>query len=106
MILGSGTFHGEGVVYPFQYSWASLVTQKVKNPPAMREKWVQSLGWEDPLGEGNGYLLQRSCLDNSMDKGAWQATVPGVTKSQTQLSDFHFHFLSHGKHRIVVTNSS
>ena len=43
------------------------------------------------LGEGNGYPLQYSCLENSMDIGAWQATVHGVTKSQTRLSDFHFH---------------
>ena len=38
-------------------------------------------------GVGNGYPLQYSCLDNSMDRGAWKATVHGVTKSQTQLSD-------------------
>ena len=41
-------------------------------------------------GEGNGYPLQYSCLENSMDRGGWQATVHGVTKSQTQLSDFNF----------------
>ena len=35
-----------------QYSWASLVAQLVKNPPAMQETWVQSLGWEDPLEKG------------------------------------------------------
>ena len=40
-------------------------------------------------GEGNGYPLQYSGLENSMDKGAWQATVHGVAKSQTQLSNFH-----------------
>ena len=40
---------GEGIGYPLQYSWASLVAQLVKNSPAMRETWVQSLGWEDPL---------------------------------------------------------
>ena len=39
-------------------------------------------------GEGNGSILQYSCLENSMDRGAWQATVHGVTKSQIQLSDF------------------
>ena len=38
-------------------------------------------------GEGNGYSLQQSCLENSMDKGAWRATVHGVTKSRTTLSD-------------------
>ena len=38
--------------YPFQYSWASLVAQLVKNLPAMQETWVHSLGWEDPLEKG------------------------------------------------------
>ena len=38
-------------------------------------------------GEGNDYPLQYSCLENSMDRGAWRATVHGITKSQTQLSD-------------------
>ena len=42
-------------------------------------------------GEGNGSPCQYSCLGNSMDRGAWQATVHGVTKSWTQLSNFHFH---------------
>ena len=41
-------------------------------------------------GEGNSYPLQSSGLENSMDRGAWNATVHGVTKSQTPLSDFHF----------------
>ena len=43
-------------------------------------------GWGRSPGEGNGYLLQYSCLENSMDKGTWQALVHGVTKSRTQLS--------------------
>ena len=38
--------------YPLQYSWTFLVAQTVKNPPAMRETWIQSLDWEDPLEEG------------------------------------------------------
>ena len=38
--------------YPPQYSWVSLVAQLVKNPPAMWETWVQSLGWEDALEKG------------------------------------------------------
>ena len=42
--------------------------------------------------EGNGNPLQYSCLENSMDRGAWQATVHGVSKSQTGLSDYHFTF--------------
>ena len=51
-ILGSGRSAGERIGYPLQYSWASLMTQLVKNPPAMWETWVQSLGWEDPLDKG------------------------------------------------------
>ena len=43
-------------------------------------------------GEGNGTPLQYSCLENPMDGGAWQATVHGVAKSQTQLKQFHFFF--------------
>ena len=44
------------------------------------------------LGEGNGNPLQYSCLENPMDGGAWKTTVHGVSKSQTRLGDFHFHF--------------
>ena len=49
MILRSERSAGEGIDYPLQYSWASLVAQLVTNLPAMRETWVRSLGWEDPL---------------------------------------------------------
>ena len=52
LIPGLGRFPGEGIDYLLQYSWASLVTQIVKNLPAMQETWVQSLGWEYPLEEG------------------------------------------------------
>ena len=52
LIPGWGRFSGEGVGCPLQYSWASLVAQLVKNPPAVRETWVRSLGWEDPLEKG------------------------------------------------------
>ena len=51
-IPGLGRSTGEEKGYPLQYSWASLVAQMVKNPPAMWEFWVQSLDWENPLGEG------------------------------------------------------
>ena len=62
---------------------ASLVAQLVKNLLAVWETWVQSLGWEDPLEKGTA--THSSIL-------AWRIpwTVHGVTKSQTQLSDFHF----------------
>ena len=52
MILVSRSSAGEGKGYTLQYSWASLVTQLVKNPPAMQETWVPSLDWEDPLEKG------------------------------------------------------
>ena len=53
LILGFlGRSPGEGIGYPLQYSWASLVAQLVKNPPAMQETCVRSLGWEDPLEKG------------------------------------------------------
>ena len=53
---------------------------------------VWSLDWEDLLEEANGNPLQYSCLENSMDRGAWPATVHGVSKSQTWLSGWHFNF--------------
>ena len=62
------------------------MVQTVKNPPAMQETWVQSLGWKDPLEEENGNPLQYSCLKNPMDRGAWWVTIHGVAKSWTQLS--------------------
>ena len=49
---GLGKSPGEGVGYPLQYSWTSLLAQLVKNLPAMQETWVRSLGWEDPLEKG------------------------------------------------------
>ena len=61
------------------------VAQTVKNLLAMQETRIRSLGWEDPLGEGHGDPLQYSCLENVMDRGAWQATVHGVAKSETWL---------------------
>ena len=58
------------------------------------ETWVQSLDWEDPLEKGKGYPLQYSGLENFMDY-----TVHGVTKSRTQLSDFHFSLSEWGKNK-------
>ena len=52
LIPESGRSTGEGMGYPLQYSWASLVAQLLKNPPAMWEAWVQSQGWEDYLEKG------------------------------------------------------
>ena len=50
--LGWEDSPGGGIDYPLQYSWASWVAQLVKNPPVMRETWVRSLGWEEPLEKG------------------------------------------------------
>ena len=82
-----GRSAGEGIGYPLQYSWASLVAQLVKNPPAKRETWVWSLDWEDPLEKGKA--THSSIL-------AWIIpwTVHGVTKSWTRLSDVHVRFTS------------
>ena len=52
LIPGMVRYAGEGIGYPLQHSWASPVDQMVKNPPAMRETWVRSVGWEDPLEKG------------------------------------------------------
>ena len=52
---------------------APMVVETLKNLPTMWETWVQSLSWEDSPGEGNGYPLHYSGLENSMDRGAWQA---------------------------------
>ena len=56
LIPGSGRSAGEGIGYPLQYSWASFEAQLIKNLPVMREAWVRSLDWEDPL-EKRGYSL-------------------------------------------------
>ena len=87
-IPGSGRSAGEGIGYPLQYSWASLVAQLLKNPPAMRETWVQSLGWEDPLEKGKA-------THSSILAMEW------VAMSWTRLNGFYFHFaLIH----VYVTN--
>ena len=78
-----GRSPAEGIGYPLQYSWASLVAQMVKNLPAMWETWGSIPGLGGSPGGGHGNPLQYSCLENPMDRGAWWATVHGVTKSRT-----------------------
>ena len=84
---------------------ASLVAQMVNNLPGIWETWVWSLDRKRLPREGNGNPLQYSCLGNSMDRGAWQATVHGVAKSRIWLMVFEklgnyesiiFHSLSWG----------
>ena len=62
---------------------ASLVAELVKNLPAMRETWIQSLSWEDPLEEGMATHSSVLAWKIPMDKGAWWATVHEVAKSRT-----------------------
>ena len=68
------------------------MVQIVKNMPGVQETRLRSLGQEDPPGEENGHPLQYSCLETTMDRGAWWATVHGVTKSKTWLRYFHYDF--------------
>ena len=77
--------------------WTSMVAQMVKNLPPMQETQVQSLGQEDPPGEGNSYPFQYSCLENSMDREAWWVIVQGFAKSQIQLSDTHTYTHTHSE---------
>ena len=92
-IPGLGRSAGEEIGYPLQYSCASLVSQLVKNPPAMQEAsfnpWVVKIPWRR-----ESYPPQYSGLENSMDYIDY-----GVAKSQTQLSNFHIL-----KHNIISFN--
>ena len=86
-VPGSGRCPGEGIGYSLQHPWASLVAQSGKNPPATQEILVRSLGWEVPLEEGMATHSSMLAWRIPMDRGAWRATVHGVTKSQTQPSN-------------------
>ena len=86
-IPGSGRSSGEEIGYLLQYSWASLVAQRVKYLPTMRETWVQSLSWEDPLQEGIATHSSILAWRIPLDRGTWWATVHGVAKGWTGLSD-------------------
>ena len=75
-------------------------TKTKQEPRFLKEKSVCL------IREGNGTLLQYSCLENPMDGGAWWATVHGVAKSRTQLSDFTFTFRFHAMEKEMATHSS
>ena len=68
-------------------NWASLVALMVKNLAAMQETWIRSLGWEDSLEEGTATYYSILAWRIPMDRGVWRATVRGVAKSRTQLTD-------------------
>ena len=72
--------HGQFMV-GFELPGGTVVKSHLPMQEA-QEKWVPSLGWEDSPRDGNGNPLQYSCLENSMDRGAWRVTVHGVAKSQ------------------------
>ena len=84
----SGRSPGEGIDYPLENSWASLVTQMIKNSPAMQETWVWTLGWEDPLEESIATHSRIPAWRIPIDRGAWWATVHELAESQTWLRDW------------------
>ena len=87
LIPGLGRSPGEGIGYPLQYSWASLVAQLVQESACSAEDRGLIPGWEDTLEEGVASHSSILSWRIPMDRGAWWAAFHGVTKSQTQLSD-------------------
>ena len=75
---------GEGICYPLQYSWTSLVAQLVKNLPAMWETWVRSLGWVDPLEKGT---------DTHSNILGWRILVAKSIIGSLNLKLYYFNFL-------------
>ena len=84
--LPSGDLPNPGIKPRSPALQADSVAQMVKRLSAVQETQVRSLGRKDP-GEGNGSSFHYSCLENSVDRGAWLATVHGLAKSWTPLSD-------------------
>ena len=85
-----GTFYQELI-----QSWACLVTQRVKNPPAVQETWIWSLSWGDPLEEGMAIHSSILAWRIPTDRGAPQATVPRVAETRAWLSKqsrAHLHY--------------
>ena len=93
-ISGLGRSTEEEIAYPLQYSWASLMAQLVKNPPAIQETWVWSLGWEDPLEKGKA--THSRILAWRILRTVWSL---GITKTPTRLSDFCFHYAQESSRR-------
>ena len=95
LIPGLGRSPGEGIVYPLQYSWTSLVGLMAKNLLEIWETWVRSLGWADHLEKGMATHCSILAWRIPTDRGAWQATVHGATKESDmtkQLSTAHKRF--------------
>ena len=89
----AGRSPGEEIGYPLQYSWASLVAQTVKNPPAIQETWVRSLGWEDPLEEGMATHSSILAWRIPWTEEPGERQVHGVAKSQALLKRPSMHAL-------------
>ena len=85
-VPGSERSPGERIGNPLQYSWASLVGQMVKNTPAVRETWVQTLSWANPLEEGMVTHSSIQAWRIPLDRGGWWAIIHGGAKSRTRLS--------------------
>ena len=95
----------------FHDSWGLATSLQIPGKLLNRQKpWFpqsNSINQQQQVcGEGNGAPLQYSCLENPMDRGAWWAAVPGVTRSQTQLSDFPFTFHFHALEKEMAAHSS
>ena len=86
-VPGSGRFPGEGIGFPLQDSWASLVAQTVKNLLQCRRPGFDPWGWDDPLEDGMATHSSIHAWKIPRDREAWWATVHGVAESRTRLSD-------------------
>ena len=86
LIPGPGRFTEEGIGYPLQYSWASLVSSAGKESTCNAEDLGLIPGLGKSPGEGNSYPLQYSCLENSMERGALWAPVHGVARIAEELA--------------------
>ena len=108
LIPGLGRSSGEGIGYSRQYSWASLVAQMAKNPSAMWETWVPSLGWEDPLEEGMathysflpGESAQTEEPGRLQSMGSESDVTEGLKTEQQGLLSFYL-----GQHRVWLYQS-
>ena len=90
LIPGLERSPGEGMRYLLQYSWASLVAQKVNNPPAMWETWVRSLGLGRSPGGGHGHPLQYSCLENPLGQRSLAGCSPWGRKESDMTERLSF----------------
>ena len=115
LIPRSGSHPGDRIGYPLQYFWASLAAQTVKNLPAVWETCVRSQGQEDPLEKGMATHSSILAWRIPVNRGTWRATVHGVRKSRTRLSDwaqystmirdvgrFYVHFCVHIKYICMI----